>query len=277
MTSLASLPTPPTLVDPPAETSRQDRQALTESVLARLACCHNVDERHGLQQEAVLLNLGLADGIAARYAGRGVDWDDLIQVGRLGLLKAVVGYRAGKGAGFVAYASPTISGEIKRYFRDQSWMIRPPRRLQELHGELRQVEPDLQHRLHRKPSAVELALELGVESSELSDALVAAGGYTPLSLDVPTHVDSSLSLGDVLPDEGDPFLVVERAEWLRPALARLTDRQRAIVQLRFVDGLSQEQISAQLGVSQMQVSRLLGSILRRMRNHLGVNDEAATA
>ena len=124
-----------------------------------------VSERRALQQQAVLLNIVLADGVATRSAGRGFDWDDLVQVARLGLLKAVVGYRAGKGAGFTAYASPTIAGEIRRYFRDCGWMIRPPRRLQQLHGELRLVEPKLQHRLHRRPSTVELALEIGVEAA----------------------------------------------------------------------------------------------------------------
>ena len=127
----------------------------------------------------MLLNLSLADGIAARYAGRGVEWDDLVQVARLGLIKAVAGYRTGEGAGFAAYASPTIAGEIKRHFRDHGRMIRPPRRLQELRGQLRLVEPDLQQRLHRKPSAVELASELDVEVGEVSDAQMAAQSYTP--------------------------------------------------------------------------------------------------
>lgn len=277
MTSLTNAPTPSASVAEQPDGSRHERHALTESILVRLAGCPTDRERRELQEEAVLLNLFLADGIAARYAGRGVDWDDLVQVGRLGLLKAVVGYRAGEGAGFAAYANPTIAGEIKRYFRDHCWMIRPPRRVQELHGHLRLVEPDLQQRLQKAPSAVELARELGVEAAELSDAMVAAGGYTPLSLDVPTHADSGLSLGDALPDDGDPYTAVEHAEWLRPALARLTNREREIIRMRFVDGLSQEQIGRQLGVSQMQVSRLLPAILDRLRDDLGFDHVAATA
>lgn len=277
MTSLAYIPTPATAVDTRAEAAHHERQALTESILARLAGCRSVRERRRLQQEAVLLNLGLADGIAARYSGRGIDWDDLVQVGRVGLLKAVRGYRAGKGAGFTAYATPTIAGEIKRYFRDYGWMVRPPRRLQELHSELSTVEPDLQQRLHRSPSAGELAGALGVERGELSDALVARGGYTALSLDAPTRTDSGLSLGDGLPDDSDAYEAVERAEWLRPAMARLTDRERRIIRLRFVDGLTQEQIGRQLGVSQMQVSRLLAGILGRLRDDLGMSDAAAIA
>lgn len=277
MTSLTYAPTPSASVAVQHDGSRQERHALTESILDRLAGCGSDAERRELQEEVVLLNLSLADGIAARYAGRGVDWDDLVQVGRLGLLNAVVGYRAGEGAGFAAFANPTIAGEIKRYFRDHCWMIRPPRRVQELHGHLRLVEPDLQQRLQRAPSALELAHELGVETRELSDAMVAAGGYSPLSLDLPTHADSGQSLGDVLPDDGDPYTVVEAAEWLRPALAKLTDRERQIVRMRFVDGASQEQIGCQLGVSQMQISRLLPAILDRLRDDMGITSTAATA
>ena len=277
MTSLRHIPARTASVDTAAQTSRVEQQTLTESILVRFAGCHDVDECCGLRQQAVLLNLFLADGIAARHAGRGVDWDDLVQVARLGLLKAVVGYRAGKGAGFAASAIPTIAGEIKRYFRDYCWMIRPPRRLQELLSELRLVEPDLLQRLHRTPSAVELALALGVKAEELSDALVAAAGYTALSLDLPAHVDPSLSLGDGMRAEGDPYTLVERAECLRPALAGLSVRERQIIRMRLVDCLTQGQIGRELGVSQMQVFRLLTTILSRLRDDLGTTLNAAMA
>lgn len=277
MTPLADARVPLANVERHHETGLHDRHTLTESLLAQLAGSRSVHERRRLQQEVVLLNLGLADSIAARYSGRGIDWDDLVQVGRVGLLKAVVGFHASKGAGFPAYATPTIAGEIKRYFRDFGWMVRPPRRLQELHTELSAVEPDLQHLLHRSPSAGELADALGIEPGELSDALVARSGYTALSLDAPTRADSGLSLGDGLPDDSDPYAEVERAEWLRPALAGLSERERRIILLRFVDGQTQEQIGRQLGVSQMQVSRLLAGILRRLRDDLGIVDDAAIA
>ena len=277
MTPLASVPTPTTQVGPRTESGHRDRLELTESLLARIARSRSVRERRRLKDEVVLLNLGLADSIAARYVGRGIEWDDLVQVGRVGLLKAVDGYRADKGCRFPAYASPTIAGEIKRYFRDCGWMVRPPRRLQELRNQLRSVEPDLQQQLHRAPSAGELAGALGIEPDELSDALAARSGYTAVSLDAPTRADSGMSLGDGLPEDGDPYEVVERAEWLRPALAKLTDRDRRVVELRFVDGLTQEQIGRHLGVSQMQVCRLLAGILDRLRDDLGISDAEATA
>ena len=276
MTPLTSVPTPSTQVDTRSD-ARRERLVQTESLLARLARSRSDLERRRLQHEVVLLNLALADNIARRYAGRGIEWDDLVQVGRVGLLKAVVGYEAGKGAGFPAYATPTIAGEIKRYFRDHSWMVRPPRRLQELHAELSSIEPNLRQQLHRAPSAGELAGALGVEPEELSNAMVARSGYSALSLDAPTRADSGLSLGDALPDDNDAYEAVERVEWLRPALARLSDGERRIIALRFVDGLSQEQIGSRLGVSQMHVSRLLARLLGRLRDDLGISDAGATA
>jgi len=276
MTSLTSAPTPSVQVDARADV-RRERLVLTESLLGRLARSRGVTERRRLQHEVVLLNLPLADGVARRYAGRGIEWDDLVQVGRVGLLKAVVGYQAGKGAGFPAYAIPTIAGEIKRYFRDHAWMVRPPRRLQELHAELSCVEPNLRQQLNRAPSAGELAGALGVGTEELTDALVARSGYSAASLDAPAYTDSGMSLGEALPDDNDGYAAVERVEWLRPALARLSERERRVIALRFVDGLTQEQIGRQLGVSQMQVSRLLAGILGRLRDDLGITDAQATA
>lgn len=246
-------------------------------MLLGLTHCKIASQRRRLQQEVMLLNLGLADGIAARYLGRGVDKDDLVQVARVGLLKAVLGYRPDKGTGFPAYASPTISGEIKRYFRDYVWMVRPPRRLQELHCELRLVEPELRERLNGAPSAAQLAKALCVEQAELSEALAAGRGYCAVSLDLPTDVHSGQSLGDVLPDNSDQYSAVERAEWLRPALARLTDRERRVVELRFVEDLSQVQIARRLGVSQNHVSRLLAGILAALRDELEMPDASATA
>jgi len=264
-----------TTVDAPAEVAFADCQRLTESLLVRLARCSRARERLLLQQEVVLLNLGLADGIAMRYDGRGVDRDDLVQVGRMGLLKAVIRYRAELGAGFTAYASPTIAGEIKRYFRDHGWMVRPPRRLQELHNKLGRVEPDLQQQLRRAPSGDELARALQLKPGEYSDLLVARSGYRPLRLDALFHTESGWSLGDDLPEPSDPYHEVEQAELLRPALVRLTDRERLIVRLRFADDLTYEQMGHQLGVSPMQVSRLLTGILARLRDDLRTSEVVA--
>ena len=257
--------------------SRGEQQELTETLLASRAGCPDPDECRRLLQEVLLLNLRLADGIAARYAGRGIERDDLVQVARLGLFKAIVGYRPGEGPGFTAYARPTIAGEVKRHFRDHGWIVRPPRRLQEMNAQLRLVEPDLEQQLHRAPSAGEVAHALGVDQGELSEVLTAGGAYTALSLDAPTHPGSGQSLGDQRPDDRDHLQEWEQAEWLRPALARLSGRERQIIQLRFADGHSQEQIGRRLGVSQMQVSRLLKSILTRLREDLGVTSTAATA
>jgi len=156
-------------------------------------------------------------------------------------------------------------------------MVKPPRRLQEITSQLRLVKPDLEQQLHRAPSAREVAHALGVDQGALSEALMATGGYTALSLDAPTHPGTGLSLGEDLPDDTDLFQAVEQDAWLRPALARLTGRERRIIQLRFADGHSQAQIGRRLGVSQMQVSRLLVGILARLRDDLGTTATEAIA
>lgn len=224
-----------------------------------------------------MLNLHLADRIATRYAGRGIDLDDLVQVGRVGLVKAVHGYHPGAGSGFAAYAIPTITGEIKRHFRDFGWVVRPPRRLQELRASISDADARLVHRLHREASSAELAEALDVSLQEFSDALLAGQGYAALSLDAPARGEAGGSLADLVPEPTDPYELVDRTEWLRPALASLSDRQRLIVRLRFVDGLTQAQIGRQLGVSQMQVSRLLSAIVQTLRDHLDFADSAASA
>ena len=222
----------------------------------------------------VLLNLGLADGIAARYLGRGIDRDDLVQVARLGLVKAVRRYRPGVGQSFVGFAAPTISGEIKRHFRDTGWMVRPPRRLQELGARIRDVEKDLEQDLHRRPRPAELAAALEVDESHVRDARQAASSFHALSLDL------AATPGQMPPDvaveeSDDPFASVDDSAWLRGALNDLTDRERVVLRLRFVDLLTQSEIAEQIGVSQMQVSRILRSTLTRLRVRLVASMDSA--
>ncbi|MEO7061655.1 MAG: sigma-70 family RNA polymerase sigma factor, partial [Lapillicoccus sp.] len=133
--------------------------------------------RTDLEDQVVRLNLGLADGIANRYCGRGVERDDLVQVARLGLVKAVHRFHSDRGVAFPAFATPTITGEVKRHFRDHGWAVRPPRRLQELHARVGPTSRDLEQRLHRPPTAPELAHELGVPASELDLAQGAATAF----------------------------------------------------------------------------------------------------
>lgn len=248
--------------------SREDR---TEQLFLHASTITDIAEQQAVLDEIVLLNAGVAEALAGRYAQRGADLDDLVQVAYLGLVKAVQGYRIGEGPGFLAYAVPTISGEIKRYFRDHGWMVRPPRRLQELRSAAVATAADLEQAWGRPPTKAELAKDLGVPVDELAEAEQSRAGFSALSLDAPVRSDGSIPLGDMLVDEADAFARIDDAEMLRPALATLSPRDRQILLLRFVRGLTQEQIGQEIGVSQMQVSRLLSRILAGLREQLEVS------
>lgn len=248
----------------------------TEDLLAQLSTTSSPAARRDLEQAVVLLNLGLADAIAARYTGRGIERDDLVQVGRLGLVKAVRRYDCRHGISFAGFAVPTIAGEIKRHFRDFGWTIRPPRRLQELHLRLRDVELELEQELHRPPTVSEVAHRLEVDPAEVRQAKEAASSFHALSLDQPGSHPASSSFEEVLASDVDSFAGVEEADWLEWAVAQLTERERLVLQLRFEQGLTQSEIARQLQVSQMQVSRILRNVLRRLRSLL-LAAEATTA
>jgi RNA polymerase sigma-B factor len=234
-----------------------------ERVLQLADQCSDSAKSKRLREQAVVLSLDLADAVAHRYSGRGMEIEDLTQVARMGLVKAVRRYRAGAGFSFTGYAIPTISGELKRHFRDHGWAVRPPRRLQELRIELGAAECRLQQELHREPTLTELAEELGVTEDEIRECRLSQTAYTAFSLDVP--VDGESGPVEAPPAPGDDFAAVDQRDALRRALAILDDRDRHLLQLRFVEDLTQSQIGEIIGVSQMQVSRLLADILRRLR------------
>lgn len=225
-----------------------------------------------LREEAILAARPLARRLASHYRGRGIEDDDLEQVAMVGLCKAVRGYEPGRGS-FTAYAIPTISGELKRHFRDAAWLVRPTRSLQELAFAIRRAAPALVQELRHQPSPAETAEYLGVSTSMVQRALAAERACWGCSLDVP-HGESEGTLGDVLADEGDSFAPVEAAILLGTMLSRLSPRQRQILDLRFRGGLTQEEIGSVIGVSQMQVSRLLASTLATLREAI-VGAEAA--
>ncbi|WP_353952026.1 sigma-70 family RNA polymerase sigma factor [Knoellia sp. S7-12] len=236
-----------------------------EFLLATAQTCGDEATRQRLRDDAVVLTLDLADGVARRYRGRGVEGDDLIQVGRLALVKAAQGYRHDRGSGFPAYAIPTISGEIKRYFRDHGWVVRPPRRIQELRAEIAREEGHLRQILLREPTDHELADALDVELADVREARRCSLSYNALSLDVP---GASEAAGAYLLTVAHVDELVADRDALGRAVAGLTPREQLIVRLRFVDGLTQLEIGESIGLSQMQVSRLLNVILARLRDAL---------
>ncbi len=248
---------------------KQRRDKTTRTLLSRRAATTDDTLRQSLLDEAIELNLSVAHSIATRFRGRGVEPEDLDQVAYLGLVKAARSYDPSTETPFLAYAVPTIRGEVKRYFRDCSWTVRIPRRLQELQGSIASVRPRLVQDLRREPTLEELAAEIGAEVNEVEAALAADGCFSVLSLDRPVDDDSSANLADTIADSDDSaFERTEAVAVLEPVLSELEPRERRILELRFVEGHTQADIGAEIGVSQMQVSRLLRGILDRLRDRI---------
>jgi RNA polymerase sigma-B factor len=197
--------------------------------------------------------LSVADALAKRYRCPGHDAEDLRQVARMGLIKAAHRYRSGEGNGFVAYAVPTITGELKRYLRDQAWTVRPPRSIQELRLRVRSTVPDLTQRLGHEPTAQEISGELGYQQIEPTDSTEDRDVYP---------------LGAVMAFHETGYETVEANIALSSALEGVSEGDKRLLYLRFVKEMSQQQIADELGVSQMQVSRLLRRLLDRLRRRM---------
>ena len=211
----------------------------------------------------------LADNIARRFDGRGETSEDLVQVARLGMVNAVIRFDVETGSDFVAFAVPTITGAIRRHFRDHSWSVKVPRRLKDLHLRLGWATADLAQRLGRPPSAAELAADLGVEPAEVIEGLVAGSCYRTLFLDsAPRGDGGAMGLTDTLGDVDHGMERIDDRETLRPLLAALPELERRVLVLRFFGSLTQTQIADRVGVSQMHVSRLLTKSLSRLRQQL---------
>lgn len=255
---------------------RAAREAATRELMERRAACTDEAERQRLLEEVVELNLEMARGIARRFRGRGAEADDLEQVAYLGLVKAAHHYRLDADTPFIGFAIPTIRGEVKRYFRDCAWTVRIPRRLQEMQGTIATKLPELEQELNREPTPSEIAEHLEVEVTEVEQALAAKGCFNVLSLDRPAEVDAELTLADVVADVDDASIdQLETVEMLQPVLEGLGERERRILQLRFVEGWTQSEIGNDIGVSQMQVSRVLRKILDELRDKLAPLPAAA--
>ena len=245
-----------------------DRAATTARLLEELHATDDEREREVLRAEVVVLNMGVARAIAHRYRQRGLAEDDLVQAAYVGLVKAANGFDPSHGRDFLSYAVPTITGEVKRFFRDFGWAVRPPRRVQEMQGGIAKLSRELTQQLGRSPKPSEVATAMGVDVEEVIEALAADGAFTPASLDVPVGEDGVATLGDLMPDDDRSFTSAEARVVLGPAVRKLAPRDRRILELRFFSGWTQEQIAQDIGVTQMQVSRLLSRILKDLRAEL---------
>jgi len=220
-----------------------------------------------LRQTLIETHLPLVHHLAQRFRGRGEPYDDLVQVGTIGLLHAVDRFDPERGS-FTAYAVPTILGEIRRHFRDRGWAMRVPRRIQDMGRRVSEARETLTHRLDRSPTAQEISTYLDADLDLVIEALETATAYTTVPL--PTTPDEADRLQRPCMDSG--LELVEQRETLRPLLARLPVREQRILELRFGRGLSQSQIAAEIGISQMHVSRLLAKSLAALRVGLSEAD-----
>ncbi|KLO33643.1 RNA polymerase sigma factor SigF [Mycobacterium haemophilum] len=227
-------------------------------------------EFHRHRDKIVQRCLPLADHIARRFEGRGEPRDDLVQVARVGLVNAVVRFDVDTGSDFISFAVPTIMGEVRRYFRDNSWSVKVPRRLKELHLRLGTATAELSQRLGRAPTASELASELGMDRDEVVEGLVAGSSYNTLSIDSGSgnDDDDARAIADTLGDVDASLERIENREALRPLLEALPERERMVLVLRFFESMTQTQIAERVGISQMHVSRLLAKSLARLRDQL---------
>lgn len=222
---------------------------------------------------AVSINMPMARGLARRYRSQGIALDDLYQVAYLGLVESTERFDPDRGHGFTEFAVPTIRGELRKHFRDAGWTVRPPRRLQELQAAIRLSEQDLNQQLGRPPRPLEVADQLGENVRDVIEALAIDGCFQPSSLDAPTgSAHDAPPLTETLGGEDD-YESADARVMLAPAIRSLKERDRRIMELRYFRGLTQQEIGERIGVTQMQVSRLIARILRDLRESVGPIEE----
>jgi RNA polymerase sigma-B factor len=218
----------------------------------------------------ILDHMPLVRALARRYANRGEPLDDLIQVGTIGLIKAIDRFDPERGTALASFATPTILGEIRRHFRDRTWMVHVPRGTQDTHVAVNRTLDEMTARLRRSPSVHEVAEELGLSVDDVLDAMAAGAAYQPLSLSRPASgLDDDDPIDISVDDEG--FEWAEGRASLGGAVRELPVREQRILFLRFDRGLTQSEIAEQIGISQMHVSRLLAKALATLRNSIGVD------
>jgi RNA polymerase sigma-B factor len=229
-------------------------------------------ERDRIRGQLVAAYESLVHFLARRFQNRGEPLEDIIQVGFLGLIKAIDRFEPGLGNEFTTFATPTILGEIRRYFRDKGWAMRFPRRLQELHQQVIRVNEEMKNELGRQPTVAEVAQRLGVLPDEVLEAVEMSTALTPLSIDAAMgggDEENGRQLGEAVGGEDPNLDRVEMREVLARAMQHLNERERRIMIMRFFDEMSQSEVAKRLGISQMHVSRLQRAALEHLRESLG--------
>jgi len=259
----------PQAPSPVAESADPRRSAVDDRLLARYQTAEGA-ERERLKAEIVERHIGLVRFLVRRYASKGESYDDLVQVGMLGLLGAIDRFEADRGVRFASFARPSILGELKRHFRDKTWAARVPRRLQELSLSITTAEGELLQEFGRSPTPREVAERVGVTEEDVLEANEAARSYSAVSIDQPLDAGDGEtgSLADMLGDADPDMEKLENLTALEPGIAELAPYDRGLLHMRFFRGMVQSEIAAELGVSQMQVSRQLARILGRLRSSI---------
>ncbi|MEU0150155.1 RNA polymerase sigma factor SigF [Streptomyces sp. NPDC006288] len=263
-------------IPPYAEIGALDARALSKTLFARLETIEEGTYEYAyVRNTLVELNLALVKFAASRFRSRSEPMEDIVQVGTIGLIKAIDRFELSRGVEFPTFAMPTIVGEIKRFFRDTSWSVRVPRRLQELRLDLAKAGDELAQKLDRAPTVAELADRLGLTRDEVVEGMAASNAYTASSLDAKPDEygdDNESALADRLGYEDNGLEGIVYIESLRPLIASLPKRDRRILSLRFVANMTQSEIGEELGISQMHVSRLLSRTLVKLRRGLTLDE-----
>ncbi|WP_405151322.1 SigB/SigF/SigG family RNA polymerase sigma factor [Sphaerisporangium sp. NBC_01403] len=225
--------------------------------------------RARLREMIVEMHLPMAREISRRYLHRGEPMEDLLQAAYVGLMKAINGFDAELGHSFRGYAMVTMTGEVKRHFRDRTWAVRVPRLYQERRSELNRLVADFTQELGRFPTVAELAKRMGISEEDMLLTMDASAAYSTLSLDAPMGADDdAAALGDLIPDEDDELATLVDREAIKPLIDQLPERERNILLLRYYGNMTQAEIAAEFGISQMHVSRILRKVLDQLRSQL---------
>ncbi|MFD8827270.1 RNA polymerase sigma factor SigF [Streptomyces sp. NPDC059605] len=257
-----------------------DARELSRLFFDRLRALEEGTPAHQYARNTLIeMNLSLVRFAAGRFRGRGDDMEDIVQVGTIGLIKAIDRFDLSREVEFTSFAVPYITGEIKRFFRDTTWAVHVPRRLQELRVDIARTKESLVTELDRDPTVPELAEQLGLSESEVTEGIVAANGYAAGSLDTPADPSGpgrpgrqGRTFADVLGGPDPALETVENLHALAPLLGCLDSRERRIIDMRFGQEMTQARIGEELGVSQMHVSRLIGRILHKLRSGMLVEE-----
>lgn len=246
------------LTENPDETSEQELKRLKRRIKS-------------VRDKLIEHHIYIAEILAKKYVNKGIEYDDLFQVASLGLIYAIDRYDIDKGFEFSSYATPTIVGEIKRYFRDKSWVIKVPRRIQELSKKVNTARVDLSQELQRNPSIDDIANYLDISSEEVIEVIDASQVYSPQSLDKTldsSNDDKDVSFGDLLGFEDKNYESIETMDFIKKTMDKLKDVEKKILVYRYFDKRTQISIAEELGVSQMTVSRIEKKVLKKFRQEI---------